>query len=215
MITWPLSTNPPTGASLIGIRDWAPELDRHRRLCEILPSHLLHVITMPWNACHTSGPPLHVQLSPTHPRGIAAINRARGLCVVICGPQLDTTHDTPPRRGLWSLQMQYPREAPSLPFLWVLRSGQHAEIAPDLHATAAEKRDPFDRLQRRWYRPCAFHLSWNSEHKDLLKSWALENRKAEGGISITRCVGVSVPGQYLTQETAQAITKREYVPGHF
>ncbi|KAA0723746.1 hypothetical protein E1301_Tti003139 [Triplophysa tibetana] len=106
---------------------------------------------------------------PHASRGIAMINRARGPCVISCSLQPDTTLDTSLRWGLRFLQMQYPREPPLL-FLSVLRSGQRAEIAPDLHATAAEKRDSFDRLLRRWYRPRAFHLSWNSEHKDLLKS---------------------------------------------
>lgn len=60
---------PSPGACVIGIRDWALKLSRHRRLCEKLPSPLFHVITMPWNAytSHTSGPPLHLQLSPTYP----------------------------------------------------------------------------------------------------------------------------------------------------
>lgn len=161
MITWPLSTNPPPGACVIGIRDWALNLSRHRRLCEKLPSPLFHVITMPWNAytSHTSGPPLHLQLSPTYPSGSTLINRARGPCV-ISEPQPDMSGST--RYTLCTLKPGFriclcsciaqwvPKRAPPplLPLLWVLRSGQCAEIAPDLHATAAKKRGPFDRLQQ-------------------------------------------------------------------
>lgn len=112
----------------------------------------------------------HLQLFPAHPRGIAVINRARRPRVISCGPQPDTTLDTFPR---WT---RVPERGP-LSFLWVLRSRQRAEIAPDLHATAAEKRDSFDRLQRRRYRPHTFHLSGNLEHKDLLKSWGAREQK--------------------------------------
>ncbi|RXN17638.1 hypothetical protein ROHU_026706 [Labeo rohita] len=48
---------------------------------------------MPWNACHTSGPPLHLQLSPTYPSGSTLINRARGSCV-ISEPQPDMPGST-------------------------------------------------------------------------------------------------------------------------
>lgn len=48
--------------------------------------------------------------------------------------------------------------------------------------------------------PAHFTCHGTRSIKTCSKVGALENRKTEGGISITRCVGVSVPGQYFTQE---------------
>ncbi|KAI7813799.1 hypothetical protein IRJ41_001815 [Triplophysa rosa] len=48
--------------------------------------------------------------------------------------------------------------------------------------------------------PAHFTCHGTRSIKTCSKVGALENRKTEGGISITRCAGVSVPGQYFTQE---------------
>lgn len=159
MIAWPLSTNPPPGAWVTGIRDWALKLRRHRRLCEILPSPLIHVIKCPGmqvtlvallftSSCHLCIP--LAALWSTEPTGHAS----SPSCNLICLDPLDIPS------VLWSwgfriclcscIAQWVPKRTPLplLPLLWVLRSGQCVEITPDLHATAAEKRGPFDQLQQ-------------------------------------------------------------------
>ncbi len=91
---------------------------------------------MPWNAytSHTSVPPLHLQLSPMYPSSNTLINRARRPCV-ISEPQPDMPGSTryalfTLKPGLQNLSLQLQRlSLPLLPLLWVLRSGQCAEIA--------------------------------------------------------------------------------------
>lgn len=98
------------------------------------------------SSCHPRIPP--AALWSTEPAGRASSPSRNPIC-------LDPL-DIP--SVLWSrgfriclcscIAQWLPKRAPPplLPLLWVLRSGQCAEIAPDLHATAAEKRGPFDRL---------------------------------------------------------------------
>ncbi|CAM4531821.1 unnamed protein product [Leuciscus chuanchicus] len=83
---------------------------------------------MAWNACHTSGPPLHLQLSPTYPSGRTLINlrhlrdATRHAWILSIYPLYSGARASESVFAV-ALHNGCPREAPRPSFLFSGRSG--------------------------------------------------------------------------------------------